>query len=106
MPEKNHHGTPFMAVSTMVSGRSSGLMRAATSGIAGPLTATTTRSCGPSSAGSSAASTFARSSPPVLASRIPCARSAASVAPRATALTACSCAASRAPMKPPMAPAP
>ena len=87
MPEKNHHGTPFIAVSTMVSGPSSGAMRAATSGIAGPLTATTTRSCGPSCAGSSAARTSARSSRPALRSRIPCARSAASVAPRATALT-------------------
>jgi hypothetical protein len=50
-PWKNHQGTPFMAVSTMVSGPSSGPMALATSAIAGALTAMTTRSCTPSSAG-------------------------------------------------------
>jgi hypothetical protein len=51
-PSKNHQGTPFMAVSTMVSGPISGAMWRATSSSAGALTAMTTRSCTPSAAGS------------------------------------------------------
>ena len=106
MPEKNHHGTPFIAVSTMVSRPSSGAMRAATAAMAGALTATTTRSCGGSAAGSSVAITGAASSRSWSAKRMPRERSAASVAPRAIALNAWPCAPSRAPMKPPIAPAP
>ena len=88
MPAKNHHGTPFIAVSTIVPGPRSGAMRAATAGSAGAFTATTTRSCGPRRAGSSAAATGARTSPSPDCSRSPSRASAASVAPRATADTA------------------
>jgi hypothetical protein len=81
-------------------------MRAATSRIAGSFTATTTRSWTPSACGSDDATTRGAISVPPLRSRMPCALIASSVAPRATADTAWPCAASRAPMKPPMAPAP
>ena len=45
---RNHHGTPFIAGSTIVSGPISGARRAAASISAGALKAMTTRSCGPS----------------------------------------------------------
>ena len=108
MPWPNHHGTPFMAGSTTVRGPSSGAMRGATAASAGPLTATTTRSCRPRSAGSSdAPASGALSNASPMRSRQPRPRSAARVAPRATALTSHEPpAASRVPMKPPIAPAP
>ncbi len=43
-PWKNHHGTPFIAVSTTVSGPSSGRIAGARPGSDGPFTARTTRS--------------------------------------------------------------
>jgi hypothetical protein len=105
-PSKNHHGTPFMAATMTVSWSSSGAMRAATDASAGPLTAITMTSCGPSSAGSSVARTGAVTGPSAVRSRQPCARSARSVAPRATAVVTWPAAASRAPTYPPTAPAP
>ena len=101
-----HHGTPFIAVSTMVCGPSSGAMSRATSARAGALTATTTRSCTPSAAALSAACTGTCSSPSACCSRRPWVCKAASVAPRATTLTGSPMAAKRAPIQPPMAPAP
>ena len=95
-----------MAVSTMVSGPSSGAMRRATSAMAGALMATTTRSCTPSSAGSALARTGAFSTWPPWSSRKPWVCRASSVAPRATALSAQPASASRVPIQPPMAPAP
>ncbi len=106
-PWKNHQGTPFIAARTTLSGPSSGAMRAATAGSAGPFTARITRSCGPSSAGSSEARTLGASTSPSRRKRSPCAPIASSAAPRATTLTSHSPrAARRAPMRPPMAPAP
>ena len=109
-PAQNHHGTPFIAGITRVFGPSSGAMPRATATSAGPLTAITTRSCAPNaSARSEALATGAASTlaPSAARSRQPCCRSAASVAPRANALTcAWPAAASRVPMNPPMAPAP
>ena len=54
-PCTNHHGTPFIAGSTIVCGPSSGPIACATAGRAGALTAMTTRSCGPSACASSLA---------------------------------------------------
>src|SRR6201994_562913 len=105
-PSKNHHGTPFIAVSTIVSGPSSGPITAAADRAPCALTASTTRSCGPSSAGSAAARTGAVTSSPPVSSRQPWVRRASSVAPRARAETSVPAAASRVPMKPPIAPAP
>jgi len=105
--ERNHHGTPFIAGSTSVCGPSSGASVVATSINAGPFSAITTRSCGPSAAAESlAAMRCAVSAPPALRTRTPCSRSAASVAPRASAETVCPAAASRAASNPPMAPRP
>ena len=105
-PLKNHHGTPFIAVSTTVSGPSSGAIPRATPASVCAFTATTTRSCTPSSAGSSASTTGAVTSWSPSCSRQPCVRSACATAPRAMADTATPAAASRVPMNPPMAPAP
>ena len=105
-PSKNHHGTPFIAVSTMVRGPSSGPMTAAADRAACALTASTTRSCWPSSAASAAARTGAVISSPPLSVRQPCACRAASVAPRASAEVSTPAAASLVPIRPPIAPAP
>lgn len=105
-PSKNHQGTPFIAVITMLSWPSSGAMPCATPRIAGALTATMTRSCGPSSAGRSLTVTGALSVCPAIVRRRPCARSASSAAPRATTLTAQPDCANFTPSQPPMAPAP
>ena len=105
-PSKNHQGTPFIAVSTTVPGPISGAMWRATSRMAGALTATTTRSCTPSAAGSLLARTAWVVVPSACASCRPCCCSAASVAPRATTPTVHPTAASLAPSQPPMAPAP
>ncbi|OQB98874.1 MAG: hypothetical protein BWX79_03259 [Alphaproteobacteria bacterium ADurb.Bin100] len=105
-PSKNHQGTPFMAVSTTVSGPISGAMWRATSSSAGALTAMTTRSCTPSAAGSLLARTAWVVLPSASTSCRPFCCSAASVAPRATTLTEQPTPARRAPSQPPMAPAP
>ena len=105
-PSKNHQGTPFMAVSTTVSGPISGAMWRATSASAGALTATMTRSCTPSAAGSATAVTGWARRPSASSSCSPSCCSAASVAPRATTPTEQPTAASLAPSQPPMAPAP
>ena len=49
---KYHHGTPFCAVTTAVSGPSSGCMASTTFGAECALSVTITKSCGPASAGS------------------------------------------------------
>ena len=106
-PAPNHQGTPFIAGSTSVAGPISGAIRAATAGSDGALTATSTRSCTPSAAGSSLALTGALNNSAPWRSRKPCSRNAASVAPRATADTSHSpVKAKRVPMKPPIAPTP
>ena len=109
-PCKNHQGTPFMAVSTTVSGRSNGATSRATSRMAGALTATTTRSWGPNSWGSPLARTrwactTGASGGPLCNCR-PLLRSAARVWPRASIDTLQPARASPAPSQPPMAPAP
>src|SRR5215469_16517344 len=108
MPAPNHHGTPFIAGSTTVSSASSGARVGASAASAGLLTAITSRSCGPSSRGSSAASaTGACSSVAPSCSRQPWSRSATRVVPRARAATcALPSSARRVPRNPPMAPAP
>ena len=105
-PSRNHQGTPFIAVSTMVSAPISGAMRSATPASAGALTAITTRSCTPSSSGSATAltGTRVRTSPRI--SERPSRRSASSVAPRATTLRRWPACARPTPIHPPIAPAP
>ena len=103
---KNHHGTPFIAVTMSVRGPINGAMCAATSGSAVALTATITMSCTPSAAGSCSARAGAAIERPLSSTRKPCRRMASSVAPRATTPTSQPMAASRAPNNPPMAPAP
>jgi hypothetical protein len=105
-PCKNHHGTPFMAVSTTVLGPMSGPMRRATSAMAGAFTATITRSCTPRSAGFSRATNEVRISWSPCSSTKPFCCRASSVAPRATALRLQPCCARCAPIQPPMAPVP
>ncbi len=106
-PWQNHQGTPFIAGTTSVCGPSSGAMRRATSASAGAFTAITTTSCTPSAPGSALAVTGPEIGPAKPSTRSPCSSSAASVAPRATALTWCApVAARRAPISRPMAPAP
>jgi hypothetical protein len=106
-PWQNHQGTPFIAGTISVSGPNSGAMWRATSANAGALTAITTTSCTPSAQGSALASTGPEMGPAKPSTRMPCSFSAASVAPRATALTRCApVAARRAPTSRPMAPAP
>ena len=56
MPVLNHQGTPFIAGSTTVSALMSGASAGASAGSAGLFSAMMTRSCGPSSRASSAAS--------------------------------------------------
>ncbi len=102
---KNHHGTPFIAVSTTVCGSEQRADAAATLASDGPLTATITRSCAPSSAARLATCAGARHR---ACRRFPGAsharRSASAVAPRAITETSHPAAASRVPMSPPMAP--
>ena len=109
-PCKNHHGTPFIAVSTRVCGPSSGAIWRATSGSDGALTASTTRSCTPKSAGraedATACDVMRSPSPSRRRRRKPCSCSASSVAPRATTLTLQPARASPLPIQPPIAPAP
>src|SRR5450759_220489 len=95
-----------MAVITIVSRLSKGEIADAMLVSAGPFTATTTRSCGPSSPGVSATRAGTATTLLPVCKRQPCARSAAAVAPRATAATSQPLCASRVPRKPPMAPAP
>jgi len=105
-PCKNHHGTPFMAVSTTVCGPISGPTCCATVAKAGALTAITTRSCSPSAAASLEAFTGTVCNSPPWCNCKPCCCKACSVSPRASTL---SCAPARAkctPIQPPMAPAP
>ena len=90
----------------MVFGPISGAMDLATSAIAGAFTATTTRSCTPSSCGFALALTGAANTSLACCSRSPCACSASSVAPRATTLTSQPARASLTPSHPPIAPAP
>ena len=108
VPWPNHHGTPFMNGSTTVSSPSSGGSSPTTSGRAGAFTARTTTSWGPSSVPGGRDARRRRGERrrrSRAASRGP--RSAASVRPRAIALTsAAPVAASRAPSQPPIAPAP
>ena len=103
---RNHHGTPFIAGITIVRGPISGCIAAAAAASAGPLSAAITKSCGPSVVASSLAVICTRASRPSIASRNPCSRTAASVAPRASAVTAWPAAASLAAIKPPTAPRP
>src|SRR5580693_3065521 len=106
-PLPNHHGTPFIAGSTMLPGPISGASSGASAGRAGLFTARMMSSWGPSSRASSAASaTGACSSVSSSRRRQPCSRSATSVVPRARADTALPAAARRVPRKPPIAPAP
>ncbi len=84
-PWKNHQGTPFIAGRTIVSSPRRGRRRSATAARAGALTAITTRSWTPSSAGFSTARTAAAAIPSPVRSRSPFVLSAASVSPRATA---------------------
>jgi len=105
-PSKNHHGTPFIAATTAVSGPRSGRSRAATASSACAFTARSTASCGPSAAGSSVAATGTDQVRSPSTIRTPCARIASSVAPRAIALTSCPARARRAARSPPTAPAP
>jgi hypothetical protein len=114
---KNHHGTPFIAGRTTVDGPSSGPMEATAAGAAWALTASTTASCGPSSAADPAARTATVTIPSLVCTRSPplcgpswsrlCRCTAASVVPRAsTDVSAASENASRLAMYPPTAPAP
>ena len=87
-PAQNHQGTPFMAGMTTVCGPRSGPRPRATSVRAGPLTAMTTMSCGPSAAASDSAwATGPCTRPAAVCMRQPFSRRAWSVAPRARALT-------------------
>jgi hypothetical protein len=95
-----------MAVITTVLRSSKGGIAAATLASAGPFTATTTSSWGPRSLGFSATRAGTAMVLLPLRKRHPRARSAAAVAPRATAATSQPLCASRVPRKPPMAPAP
>lgn len=91
----------------MVSGPISGAMARATSGRPGALTATTTRSCTPSAAGSLWAVTgTCASEPSARRMRSPSACRARSVSPRATMLTVWPACARATPSQPPIAPAP
>jgi len=109
-PWKNHHCSPFIAESTAVPGPTSGAISRATCASAVVLTDRTTRSCTPSSAGRSLAvtgTTVRRSaSPSRSTSARPSRRTASSVAPRATAFTGRPARASRAAIRPPIAPSP
>ena len=106
-PSKNHHGTPLSVDSTAVPGPSSGPIAAAAKGSDCAFTATTTASCGPSSAASSEAVTFTVVTPSADSMLSPRERIAASVAPRAyTQTSAPPQPASPDAMTPPMAPAP
>ena len=105
-PSKNHQGTPFIAVTTEVSGPSSGTRSATALARLWLFSAMITTSCTPSSAGLSLAASFTWCLLPPCSRVRPSALSAARCAPRATRLTWCPASASRAPMVPPMAPAP
>ena len=106
-PSKNHHGTPLSVDSTAVSGPSSGPMPGTAPGSDWALTASTTKSCGPSSAASSDAASFVVTAPSADSTVSPRALMAASVAPRAyTQTSAPPELASPDAMTPPIAPAP
>ena len=72
----------------------------------GALSATITRSCGPSAAASSLTAIRLVCEPDAASTRKPCSRTRASVAPRATADTSCPARTSRAAISPPTAPSP
>ena len=95
-----------MAVSTIVSGPSSGAICCATAGSAGAFTATTTSCCTPNAFGSLLALTGTDTRDSPLTSVRPSRFSASSVAPRATTSSSQPACASFAPIQPPMAPAP
>ena len=103
---RNHHGTPFIAGSTIVCAPMSGCIACAAAASDGPFSATTTRSCGPRSRASSLAVTRGHVCAPFITRRSPCARTAARVAPRASAHTSCPALANRAAISPPTAPKP
>ena len=106
-PSKNHHGTPFIAGNTKVSGPISGAIDCATGGQRGALDGDHDEVLRPSSAASSDARAGRVRSASRWRSRQPCSRNAVSVAPRASALTSARpAAASFAPTRPPMAPTP
>ena len=105
---KYHHGIPFCAVSTTVSGPNRAGRSPAMGAIWCALTARTTRSCGPHSVMSLvAAISVARTTEPsrIVTSR-PRARIASRWAPLAMRVTSSPDSASVAPSNPPMAPAP
>jgi hypothetical protein len=82
--------TPFSSGTTKVSGPRSGAIRPAASGTCQALTATSTTSTGPCSAGSSATRTgWTTKSPAMLSTRSPSRRMASRWAPRATNATSC-----------------
>ena len=103
---RNHHGTPFIAGIRVVRGPISGCIARAAAASAGPLSAAITKSCGPSVEASSVVVICTRVSRPPATSRSPCSRTAASVAPRASAATGWPAVASLAANKPPTAPRP
>ena len=105
-PSKNHHGTPLSVDSTAVSGPSSGPMPVTAAGSDWALTASTTKSWGPSSAASSDAATFTVTAPSADSTLSPRDLSAASVAPRAYTDVSTPALASPDAMTPPIAPAP
>ena len=69
-PSKNHQGTPFIATKTTVCGPMSARTAGATTGMAGPLTETITRSCTPRLAGSSLAFSGTRCSAPSASTQV------------------------------------
>jgi hypothetical protein len=110
-PSKNHQGTPFIATSTVVCGPMSARTAGATTGMAGPLTETITRSCTPRRTGSSLARTATVCSAPSPSTHTtPRSFNARSVSPRATAESWICPAGRREPSqpanRPPMAPTP
>ncbi|MNL38942.1 hypothetical protein D3C87_1611900 [compost metagenome] len=103
---KNHQGTPFIAATTTISGPRSGFICAAASRSAGALTASTTRSWTPSLAASHSTFTEAWSLSPLEMSVRPFDLRASKVFPRAMTFIETPDLARRAPIQPPMAPAP
>ena len=103
---KNHHGTPFCVLTTIVSGPSVGASCGARAGRPWALTARTTTSAGPPS--SRLATTRGRASklPSTLSTCTPCSCMARRCGPRANRVTSCPARAMRAPRYAPIAPAP
>ena len=84
----NHHGTPFIAVSSSVASPMSGRSDGAAALKAGAFSATMTSSAGPSSLASSLASMRVVVLAPRDSTTSPRSRSAVNVAPRASAVDA------------------